>query len=51
MIAIVIAFAMAAIQVPFALNPGSSVAWLSWLTCGFCLGLGVAQVINRVMDR
>lgn len=51
MIGIVIAFAMAAINLPFALDSGNSIAWLSWLTCGFCAGLGVAQVMGRVMDR
>lgn len=51
MIGVLIAFAMAGVNLPFALEPGNSIAWLSWLTCGFCAGLGVAQVISRVMDR
>jgi hypothetical protein len=51
MIGIVIAFAMSAINLPFALTASPSVSWLNWLVCGFCAGLGVVQVMYRVMDR
>lgn len=51
MIGIVVAFAMAAVNLLMAFLPGSSVAWFSWLVCGICAGMGIQQVMYRVMDR
>jgi hypothetical protein len=51
MIPIVIAFLMAAVNVPMALIASPSSAWFSWLCCGACAGFGLCQLMVLVMER
>lgn len=48
---ILIAFAMAAVNLPLAVWGNPDIAWFNWLVCGICAGMGIAQVMTRVMDR
>lgn len=48
---IVIAFVMAAVNLPLAVWGNPDVAWFNWLACGICTGMGISQVLYRVMHR
>ncbi len=46
-----IAFLMAAVNIPFALNASSSVSWMNWVSAALCFVIETVQLIFMAVHR